>query len=146
MIKKIAKLKEKNKKEHKKELKAEKHEDYPVATCTVCGKITEIQQSHAWRSLMAQMKTYQERNHMLNKDVLRIHKAKNAQMYALYKFIGEMYVVLNEDQKAKLLSSKQEMRDAVRRGYNILLGKESKREERKKERRRRRRRVTRITW
>jgi len=89
--------------------------NYPSATCLNCGKVTDIQLSGDYRSLVAQNTTLKEALKFSQDTQRRIHIMKNSQLQTLHKTIKQMLDLMTDEQKERVKGISQFMREELKR-------------------------------
>jgi len=97
--------------------------NFPSAKCLHCGKVTDIQLSGDYRSLVSLNKTYSEELRLKDMNLSRIHRCKNAQIETLHKVIAQLRSLMNEKQLKKAKEISQFMRDELKKAKNDMLKK-----------------------
>lgn len=97
--------------------------NFPSAKCQHCGKVTDIQLSGDYRSLVAQNKTLHEALKFNELTLRRIHQMKNSQIQTLHKVIKLLLDLMNSEQRTRARQISQYMRDELRRAEKEALKK-----------------------
>ncbi|MEK6881152.1 MAG: hypothetical protein AABY22_16145 [Nanoarchaeota archaeon] len=93
--------------------------NYPCATCQHCGKVTDIQLSGDYRSLIVQNKTLKEALKFTQDTQRRIHIMKNSEVQLLHKKIKQLIDLMTPEQQEQARKISQEMREELKKVEKI---------------------------
>lgn len=97
--------------------------NFPCATCLHCGKITDIQLSGDYRSLVSLNKTYCEKLRLEHINQGRIHRCKNSEVQALHKVIAQLRNLMTPEQIEQAKKIHQFMRDELKKAEKEMFKK-----------------------
>ena len=86
-----------------------------VATCQHCGKSTNISMSKDVNAMVVQNRTLKEVVRLKENNLRRVHAAKNGQIQAMHKMIGQIMELLTPEQKEKVKKLNQPIKDEIKR-------------------------------
>lgn len=96
--------------------------NFPSAKCQHCGKVTDIQLSGDYRSLVAQNITLKEALKFNQDSFRRMHIMKNSNLQTLHKTIKQLLDLMTPKQQEKAKKISQFMREELKRVERVALG------------------------